>query len=101
KATYPIRPSQEPGSEEGFIRDDREGTVYVGEGCWGAPLREANDEKSWTLASGSFNSFQWVMVSREKIEVRTIRTDGSRQVAEVNHGNIFEPPIGLVIWNPP
>lgn len=101
KVTHPIRPSQEPGSEEGFIRDEAEGTVYMGEGCWGAPLREANDDKSWTLASGSFNQFQWVFIDREKIEIRTIRTDGSRQVAEVNYNNIFEPPIGLVIWNPP
>lgn len=101
KVTYPVRPSNEPGSEEGFIRDDENGTVYIGEGCWGAPLRENNDNKSWTRASGSFNQFKWIFVDREKIEVRTVRTDGARQVAEVSHNNIFEPPIGLVIWNPP
>lgn len=101
KLTYPIRPSRDPGSEEGFIRDDERGTVYIGEGCWGAPLREANDNKSWTRASGSFNQFNWIFIDREKIEIRTIRTDGALQVAEVSHNNIFEPPIGLVIWNPP
>lgn len=101
KLTYPIRPSRDPGSEEGFIRDDEAGTVYIGEGCWGAPLREANDNKSWTRASGSFNQFKWVFVDQEKIEIRTIRTDGARQVAEVSHNDVFEPPIGLVIWNPP
>ena len=100
KLTYPIRPSREPGSEEGFIRDDEAGTVYIGEGCWGAPLREANDNKAWTRASGSFNQFKWIFVDQEKIEIRTIRTDGARQVAEVSHSNIFEPPFGLVIWNP-
>ncbi len=101
KTTYPIRPSQEPGSDEGFIRDDERGTVYIGEGCWGAPLRENNDNKSWTRASGSFNQFNWIFVDQEKIEIRTIRTDGALQVAEVSPYNIFEPPVGLVIWNPP
>ena len=101
KTTYPIRPSRDPGSDEGFIRDDEAGTVYIGEGCWGAPLRENNDDKSWTRASGSFNQFKWIFVDQEKIEVRTIRTDGALRVAEVSHNNIFEPPIGLVIWNPP
>ncbi|MCO6479870.1 MAG: fibronectin type III domain-containing protein [Phaeodactylibacter sp.] len=101
KTTYPIRPSRDPGSEEGFIRDDEEGTVYIGEGCWGAPLRDNNDDKSWTRASGSFNQFKWIFVDQEKIEVRTVRTDGAVSVAEVSHNNVFDPPIGLVVWNPP
>ena len=101
KTTYPIRPSQGPGSDEGFIRDDETGTVYIGEGCWGAPLRENNDDKSWTRASGSFNQFKWIFVDREKIEIRTIITGDALQVAEVSHNNIFEPPFGLTIWNPP
>lgn len=101
KTTYPIRPSREPGSDDGFIRDDDKGTVYVGEGCWGAPLRENNDPKAWTRATGSFNQFKWIFVDAEKIEVRTVRTDGSHSVAEVSDRNIFDPPVGLVIWNPP
>jgi hypothetical protein len=101
KTTYPIRPSREPGSDDGFIQDDEKGTVYIGEGCWGAPLRENNDPKAWTRATGSFNQFKWIFVDTEKIEVRTVRTDGSQSVAEVSDRNIFDPPVGLVIWNPP
>ncbi|HMQ48717.1 MAG TPA: metallophosphoesterase family protein [Saprospiraceae bacterium] len=100
KITYPIRPSNEAGSDEGFIRDDENGTVYMGEGCWGAPLRTNDDNKDWTRCSGSFNQFKWVFIDKDKIEIRTVRTDGSQSVAEVSHNNIFEPPIGLVIWNP-
>ena len=55
KSTWPIRPSTDADNEEGFIRDDKNGTVYVGEGCWGAPLRGADDNKSWTRDSDSFN----------------------------------------------
>lgn len=101
KTTYPIRPSKEPGSDEGFIRDEQRGTVYVGEGCWGAPLRQNNDTKAWTRASGSFNQFKWIFVDQNKIEVRTIKTDGSDRVAAVSPYNIFDIPNGINIWNPP
>jgi len=101
KTTYPIKPSKAAGSDEGFIRDDELGTVYVGEGCWGAPLRNNDDPKSWTRASGSFNQFKWIFVDREKIEVRTIQTDGADAVGSVDPFNIFIPPLGLTIWEPP
>jgi len=100
KTTYPIKPSNAAGSHEGFIRDDELGTVYVGEGCWGAPLRNANDAKPWTRASGSFNQFKWIFVDREKIEVRTIQTDGADAIGSVDPFNIFIPPLGLKIWEP-
>ncbi len=100
KWTYPIRPSNEAGSDEGFIRDDFEGTVYTGEGCWGAPLRDADDDKSWTRNSGSFNQFNWIFVDQNKIEVRTVLTDVSERVGQVSDRNIFEPPVGLSLWSP-
>lgn len=100
KWTYPIRPSNEPGSDEGFIRDDERGTVYAGEGCWGAPLREANDNKSWTRNSGSFNEFNWIFVDADKMEIRTVMTDVSENVEELNDNNIFRVPLGLSLWSP-
>jgi hypothetical protein len=100
KWTYPIKPYSGPGSDRGFIRDDTYGTVYIGEGCWGAPLRDNNQIYSWTRSSGKFNQFKWIFVDRSKIEVRTVVTDGSDQVREVHHANIFEPPVGLSLWRP-
>ena len=38
KTTWPISPSAQKGNDEGFIRDDEFGTVYIGEGCWGCLL---------------------------------------------------------------
>ena len=93
-------PSRQPGSHEGFIRDDANGTVYMGEGGWGAPLRSNDDPKPWTRSHGRFNQFKWVFIDQEKIEIRTIQTEGSTRVAEVSPDNIFEPPYGLVIWSP-
>lgn len=100
KWTWPIRPSREAGSEEGFIRDDERGTVYLGEGGWGAPLRVNNDDKSWTRNSGSFNQFKWIFVDQYHIEVRTIRTKGAANVGEVDDSNRFTPPNFLSIWSP-
>lgn len=100
KTTWPIRPSKEAGSEEGFIRDDENGTVYVGEGCWGAPLRKNNDDKSWTRNSGSFNQFKWIFIDTEKMEVRTVKTDNAKSVAAVSPYDIFTPPPGIDLWKP-
>lgn len=101
KATYPIRPARGPESDEGFVRDDHGGTVYVGEGCWGAPLRANNDDKSWTRASGSFNQFHWIFVDQNTIEVRFVKTDGAARVADIDPKNVFKIPVGLSVWSPP
>lgn len=100
KATWPISPSKASGSEEGFIRDDEKGTVYVGEGCWGAPIRAANDSKVWTRNADSFNQFKWIFVDRSKVEIRTVKTDGAERVGEVRPSDIFTAPRNLSIWNP-
>lgn len=97
KTTWPVVPSAKGGSDEGFIRDDAEGTVYVGEGCWGAPLRSNNDNKNWTRNSGMFNQFKWIFVDASKIEIRTIKVDNADQVGTVNDNNIFAAPPNLDI----
>jgi len=100
KTTFPIRPSKDTGSDEGFIRDDERGTVYVGEGCWGAPLRRNNDDKNWTRASGRFNQFKLIYVDKKKIELRTIAVDNAREVGVVEENDRFTLPSNLKVWNP-
>lgn len=100
KSTWPIKPSRDPGSDEGFIRDDEGGTIYLGEGCWGAPLRANDDDKAWTRNSGSFNSFHWIFVDQYHIETRIVKTDGSDRVGEVSAADPFKAPYGLVVWSP-
>lgn len=100
KTTWPIKPSTKADNDEGFVRDDINGTVYVGEGCWGAPLRKNNDIKSWTRDSGMFNQFKWIFVSKKAIECRTIKTDGAKKVGENSNNNPFDIPKNLDIWTP-
>lgn len=100
KTTHPIRTSTGPGSDEGFVRDDINGVVYVGEGCWGAPLRGNDDAKAWTRSGGSFNQVKWIFVSQDTVEMRTIRTDNADNVGSLTDANRFSMPSSIDIWNP-
>lgn len=101
KMTYPIRPAKGIGSDHGFVRDDETGTVYVGEGCWGAPLRANDDDKNWTRASGSFNQFKLIFIDSNTIEVRTVMVDKARQASSVPMYNVFQLPADIPLWEPP
>lgn len=101
KTTWPIKPCNTgTNCEEGFVRDDNFGTVYVGEGCWGAPLRASDDGKTWSRDFGSFNQFKWVCVSTSKIEVKTIAIDNADSVGENGNTDVCALPSGINVWNP-
>jgi acid phosphatase type 7 len=80
KITFPVIPSNEQGSYQGFIRDDGNGTMYVGEGSWGASPRANNDDKPWTIKSARCNQIKWfhaypaVKDSPAHIDIRTVIT---------------------------
>jgi len=72
KTTWPLIPcSGGFDCKEGFKRDDNNGTVYLGEGAFASPLREANDVKEWTRDSGKFYQFKWIFVDKNEMQVRT------------------------------
>ena len=114
KITYPLRPSNDEGSYQGFIRDDSNGTVFVGEGSWGAHPRDNND-KPWTLQSGSFNQIKWFHVKPESefsfsMEIFTVITatydendsltlhvDG---VESLTDEDLFRIPDNVRLFNP-
>jgi hypothetical protein len=99
KRTLPLRPTLEAGHEEGFVIDELDGTVYVGEGCWGAPLRTVNDDKTWTLDSGSFNGFDLVHVYRKHMELYTVQVDAVAEVQALPaKNNKLSLPKGLPLW---
>jgi hypothetical protein len=117
KITFPIRPSNEPGSYQGFIRDDEQGTMFIGEGSWGASFRDNNDDKPWTLRSGSFNQIKWIQVFPENngrpahMEIRTVITatkdeeEGNivshvDRVASLSEENVFEIPENINLFAP-
>lgn len=98
KRTWPVRP--DASGHQGFTRDDAQGATYIGEGCWGAPLRPNNDLKPWTRDSGKFNQFSWMFVDRMRTEIRTVVVGDPKNVAQVSDSDIFTAPAGLNIWQP-
>lgn len=101
KRTYPVRPDDGPDSHEGFIRDDAKGTVYIGEGSWGAPKRPTNDDKPWTLASDSFWQFKWIRVSPETMDIRCVNLETSTGTEALSGEANWEIPDGVDLWDPP
>ncbi|MCB0730062.1 MAG: metallophosphoesterase family protein [Ignavibacteriae bacterium] len=107
KITYPLIPDSSENSFEGFVRDDKNGTIYLGEGSWGAWPRENNDLKPWTLSSGSYNQFKWVHVYPENMEIYTVKSaeydDNDNQtffdysVESLTEENLFKIPNNITL----
>jgi hypothetical protein len=100
KVTWPIVSSKDSSSAEGFKRDDINGIIYAGEGCWGAPLREADDAKIWTRDCGAVNQFNWIIVSKDKIQLRTVLYENEADVESLSYNNRFTIPKGLTFYGP-
>ena len=115
KITYPLKPSTEKGSFQGFIRDDTRGTVFTGEGSWGAHPRADNDDKPWTMQSGAFNQIKWIHVNPESesstsIEIFTVITATYDEndslylhvdeVESLTDNNTFKIPNNIRLFNP-
>lgn len=115
KITYPLKPDTlSADSEMGFIRDDQKGTMFIGEGSWGAYPRQNDDDKAWTMASGTFNQVKWMHVfpgNKEggaHIRIYTIITasyDEAEQlqlyndeVEALGEDNRFTVPAGLKLF---
>lgn len=100
KVTWPILSSKDSSASEGFIRNDDNGIVYAGEGCWGAPLRKADDFKPWTRDAEAVNQFNWIFITTEKIELRTVLYENSDIVEELTEETRFTLPKNINLWNP-
>ncbi|BBM87798.1 endonuclease/exonuclease/phosphatase family protein [Candidatus Uabimicrobium amorphum] len=113
KYTYPLRPSAE--GFESFVRDDAKGTMFIGEGSWGAPTRPTDDDKPWTLASDSFWQYKLLHVTPQNIKIHTVRYGKLEEVKrgihynpdevtaltqEQQNANPLAMPQGLTLWTP-
>jgi len=100
KRSFPVRPSEEEGSYESFIRDDAKGIVFIGEGSWGAPTRPRDDDKPWTMASDSFHQFKWIQVDSSEMLIRTVRFDHCNEVEALGDNDLFREPRNALFWEP-
>ncbi len=100
KRSYPVRPSEEEGSFESFIRDDKKGFVFIGEGSWGAPARPADDNKPWTMASDSFYQYKWIQAFPDELLIRCVKFENVDSVVSLTDSNPFALPENMVFWQP-
>ena len=81
------------------------GTVYAGEGSWGAPARSANKNYPWTLENESIQQFKILTISSDKVEIRTAQfdsgasTDVSTISAQERADNTTVLPTGVDWWS--
>ncbi len=107
KITNPISPGSGAGSDNGFIPDAETGCVYIGEGSWGAPMRNlytdvAGKAYSWTLEQGKFAGFNIITVYKQKYEIRGVNFDNTTLsgVEQVGQGDpVGTIPSGLSLWD--
>ena len=100
KITWPILSDESERADEGFVRNNTLGIVYAGEGCWGAPLRAADDQKSWTRDAEAVNQFNLIFVAKEKIELRTVLYENADEIIEISEEQRFIIPENLNLWGP-
>ncbi|MEM7144563.1 MAG: alpha/beta hydrolase fold domain-containing protein [Verrucomicrobiota bacterium] len=101
KITYPVRPSTDSDAHQGFVRDDETGTVFLGEGSWGAATRPNNDDKPWTLDSAEISQLKWAHVHPNRIELRTVLTENADKVDPVSDDAPFTSPKNLNLHEAP
>jgi hypothetical protein len=89
--------------------------MYIGEGSWGASYRPNDDNKPWTLRSGSFNQIKWLQVFPETnsqaahIDIRTVITSTHdsagkaishvKGVTPLTEENLFDIPEGIKLFS--
>ncbi len=105
KITNPVVPGSGTGSDNGLIQHDNEGTVYLGEGSWGAPMRELYTSAggkafAWTHAQDRFAGFNIITIKKQQIEITTAKFDNSTSVGQVQESDpVGTMPSGLVYWS--
>ncbi len=114
KITFPLRPdSTSADSFMGYVRDDENGTMFMGEGSWGAHPRAIDDDKPWTLKSFSGNQIKLIHVMPkennlpDRMDIYTVISatydeDDKQTLYEENVGrlseeNLFEIPSNITL----
>jgi acid phosphatase type 7 len=98
-------PSVKNSGGTDFLRDDVNGIVYIGEGQWGAPHRSLDftgaNQKPYVRAQGVFDSFFWLRVSKDTIEIRNIQFQNVAAVGLLVDDELGSfPPSNVTYWNP-
>ncbi|WP_395789562.1 DNRLRE domain-containing protein [Aquimonas sp.] len=96
KYTFPVRP------EGSGLREAAAGTVYAGEGAWGAPTRTADRQNDWILGQASFAHLRVISATADRLELRTVHFAGEGDTAALSRSARLSSPLalpsGLSLW---
>jgi PKD repeat protein len=107
KVTKQVRPAMTvaSGSSSNWFTDagipDGKGISFIGEGAWGT-IRNPDDIHPFSLAWTEMYQFNWLIIDRCKVEIRTIDTQSPGTVPEHAPGDLFSisPGLDAQIWKP-
>ncbi|MCE0556827.1 PKD domain-containing protein [Motilimonas sp. E26] len=95
KYSWPVKPASND------MEQVTAGTVFIGEGSWGAPTRPADRYSPWIADQSSFAQFKIVQMKGEEMWIRTARFSGNPQALsqQARENDPLALPTGLSIWN--
>ena len=95
KYSWPVKPASND------MEQVDAGTVFIGEGSWGAPTRPADRYSPWIADQSSFAQFKIVQMKGEQMWIRTARFSGSPQALsqQARDNDPLALPTGLSLWN--
>lgn len=95
KYSWPVKPASND------MQKVNAGTVFIGEGSWGAPTRPADRYSDWIADQSSFAQFKIVQLKGEQMLVRTARFSSNAQTLPLasRDADPLALPSGLSIWN--
>ncbi|WP_440873667.1 metallophosphoesterase [Thalassotalea sp. PLHSN55] len=96
KVTEAVKPSG-----NSFVVTTNGGTVFAGEGSWGANARSANKTYAWTLDAASIQQFKVITVATDKVEMRTAQFDAGASTISASEraANTTLLPTGVNWWS--
>ena len=107
KVTWPIKFTADTESDNHFVRNNEDGIVYIGEGSWGAPMRNlytyysSEQAFEWTRNQVKATGFQVICVTKEQIEIRTVLAEQAFAVGQVELNDpVCTMPANLPLWDP-
>ena len=100
KTTWPIVPNGNIMNNNGFERDDENGTVYIGEGNWAAPQRSLYPPNPWTREQASIRSFFYVNVNKDSLSIYSAMFSDLDNVAQALDDELGSPmPSGVSLYD--
>ncbi|MEH6458286.1 DNRLRE domain-containing protein [Chitinimonas sp. JJ19] len=89
KYTKPVRPN---GSD---YQEVSAGTVYIGEGAWGAPVRTADRSSPWIVDQGSFAHLNVIQATTSNIDIRTVYLSSEPNTSTLSKASRDADPLAL------